>query len=145
MLVRTIRIASLVLLLLATLLTTDALAFKPLKDGKWTFQIATPTEGVVLAEVKFKGSGQCTIFVADLKHSSCVYRGGVGLLGHFSLTVEIVDPDSFGGSPQTWVLRGVQSSDHSAQGVGWLITDLADDSDFGLATAKTTFTGTRGK
>ena len=144
MLVRTIRIASLVLLLLATLSTTDALAaFKRLEDGKWTFQMATPTEGMVLAEVKLKGSGQCAILVADLKHTSCVYRGG--LLGHFSLTVEIVDSDSFGGSPQTWVLRGVQTSDHSAQGVGWLITDLADDSDFGLATAKTTFTGKRGK
>jgi hypothetical protein len=143
MLVRTIRIASLVLLLLATLLTTDALAVKPLKDGKWTFQMATSVGGVVIAEVKFKGSGQCTILVADLKHTSCVYRGG--LLGHFSLTVEIVDSDSFGGSPQTWVLRGVQTSDHSAQGVGWLITDLADDSDFGLATVKTTFTGKRGK
>ena len=99
MLVRTIRIASLVLLLLATLLTTDALAFKRLEDGKWTFQIATPTEGMVLAEVKFKGRGHCTLLVADLKHSSCVYRGGVGLLGEFRLTVEIVDPDSLPATP----------------------------------------------
>ena len=43
------------------------------------------------------------------------------------------------------MLRGFQTSDNSAQGVGWLITDLADDSDFGLSTAKTTFTGKRGK
>jgi hypothetical protein len=139
MLVRTIRIASLVPLLLATLLSPDALAGPGTLKGNWTFTIDLGVAVFPGVEVKFTSKGQCTMYFGS--EIACAYREDQEL---FSIAVEISADRSPNGLPQTWVLRGSRAQ-KMVHGTLWAISDVSDDSDFGVQTLETTFTGTRDK
>lgn len=140
MLVRTIRIASLVPLLLATLLSTDALAGPGTLKGNWTFTMDVGVVVIPGVAVKFSSKGQCSMLSLPVE-IACAYREDQEL---FSIAVEVPADLSPNGSSQTWVLRGSRAQ-KMVHGTLWVITEVPDDSDFGVQTLEATFTGTRDK
>ena len=95
---------------------------------------------VIPVAVKFTSKGQCTMLSLPVE-IACAYREDQEL---FSIAVEIPASQSPNGSPQTWVLRGSRAQ-KMVDGTLSVISELEDDSDFGVATMEATFTGTRDK